>query len=77
MVFCVGQVGLINASPLSMGLLTQEGPPPWHPATDYQKQVCREVGGGGGGGGEVIGVIVLKALIRIEERLITGSSSKL
>lgn len=27
-----GRVGLVNASPLAMGLLTQQGPPPWHPA---------------------------------------------
>lgn len=25
-------VGLINASPLHMGILTHQGPPPWHPA---------------------------------------------
>jgi L-galactose dehydrogenase len=25
-------IGLINASPLHMGVLTRQGPPPWHPA---------------------------------------------
>ena len=35
--------GLINASPLSMGLLTNRGPPAWHPALDHQKRICREV----------------------------------
>lgn len=35
-------VGLINASPLSMGLLTPRGPPAWHPAHAFQKEVCRE-----------------------------------
>uniref|UniRef100_A0A915ALN3 NADP-dependent oxidoreductase domain-containing protein n=3 Tax=Parascaris TaxID=6254 RepID=A0A915ALN3_PARUN len=25
-------IGVLNASPLSMGLLTEKGPPPWHPA---------------------------------------------
>ena len=41
--------GVINASPLSMGLLTDEGPPDWHPAGEQIKaacakaaQVCRE-----------------------------------
>jgi aryl-alcohol dehydrogenase-like predicted oxidoreductase len=34
-------IGLINASPFAMGLLTQKGPPAWHPATDTQKQTCR------------------------------------
>lgn len=30
-------VGVINASPLSMGLLTEQGPPAWHPASDEIK----------------------------------------
>lgn len=33
-------IGIINASPLSMGLLSQRGAPAWHPATDEIKQVC-------------------------------------
>jgi len=32
-------VAIINASPLSMGLLTQAGPPQWHPASP-QLKVC-------------------------------------
>lgn len=35
-------VGLINASALSMGLLTKRGPPAWHPATAEIKRVCKE-----------------------------------
>jgi len=35
-------IGLINASPFAMGLLTQKGPPAWHPATDTQKKACRQ-----------------------------------
>uniref|UniRef100_A0A0M3K8A9 Aldo_ket_red domain-containing protein n=1 Tax=Anisakis simplex TaxID=6269 RepID=A0A0M3K8A9_ANISI len=31
-------IGVLNASPLSMGLLTEKGPPPWHPAS----QIIRE-----------------------------------
>ena len=27
-------VGLLNASPMMMGLLTEGGPPPWHPASE-------------------------------------------
>jgi len=34
-------VGLINASPLHMGLLTRRGPPPWHPASAEVKQAAR------------------------------------
>jgi L-galactose dehydrogenase len=35
-------VGLLNASPLSMGLLTNQGPPPWHPASGKIKAACAE-----------------------------------
>jgi aryl-alcohol dehydrogenase-like predicted oxidoreductase len=34
------QIGIISASPLSMGLLTQRGAPEWHPATDDIKDGC-------------------------------------
>ncbi len=34
-------VGVINASPLSMGLLSQRGTPDWHPAPDSLKEACR------------------------------------
>jgi L-galactose dehydrogenase len=34
-------VGVINASPLAMGLFTEQGPPPWHPAGDAIKSACR------------------------------------
>ncbi len=35
-------VGLINASPISMGLLSRQGTPDWHPATKEIKEVCRQ-----------------------------------
>lgn len=31
-------IGLINASPLHMGILTPNGPPPWHPASPEVKE---------------------------------------
>ncbi len=34
------QVGIISASPLSMGLLTDRGAPAWHPATEGIKRAC-------------------------------------
>ena len=34
-------VGVVNASPLAMGLLTQAGPPEWHPAPPALKAACR------------------------------------
>eukprot|EP00471_Norrisiella_sphaerica_P004324 CAMPEP_0184479896 /NCGR_PEP_ID=MMETSP0113_2-20130426/1434_1 /TAXON_ID=91329 /ORGANISM="Norrisiella sphaerica, Strain BC52" /LENGTH=343 /DNA_ID=CAMNT_0026858061 /DNA_START=356 /DNA_END=1387 /DNA_ORIENTATION=- len=35
-------VGLINASPISMGLLSNRGPPVWHPAPAKLKDLARE-----------------------------------
>jgi hypothetical protein len=35
------QTGLVNASPLSMGLLGTRGTPPWHPADEELKRICR------------------------------------
>ena len=34
-------VGVINASPLSMGLLTSRGAPAWHPAPASLQEACR------------------------------------
>lgn len=34
-------IGLVNASPLSMGLLSTRGTPEWHPASELVKTVCR------------------------------------
>ena len=36
-------IGLINASPLCMGLLTAGGAPPWHPASEEVKQRGRRL----------------------------------
>ncbi|MBX9623697.1 MAG: aldo/keto reductase [Gemmataceae bacterium] len=33
-------VGVLNASPLAMGLLSRHGPPPWHPAPPAVKAAC-------------------------------------
>ncbi len=35
-------VGVINASPLGLGLLTNEGPQPWHHGSEAVKTKCRE-----------------------------------
>ncbi|KAL9258158.1 L-galactose dehydrogenase-like protein [Drosera capensis] len=34
-------VGIMSASPLSMGLLTENGPPDWHPAPTELKVACQ------------------------------------
>lgn len=33
--------GLINASPLAMGLLSKQGPYPWHPASAEIRETCK------------------------------------
>nr|XP_002739218.2 PREDICTED: L-galactose dehydrogenase-like [Saccoglossus kowalevskii] len=35
-------VAVMNAAPISMGLLSNRGPPSWHPATDDIKDACKE-----------------------------------
>ena len=34
------RVGVINAAPLGMGLLTEKGPPKWHPAPARVRDLC-------------------------------------
>lgn len=38
-------VGVLNASPLGMGLLTNQGPQPWHPGGQRIKEACRAAAG--------------------------------
>lgn len=35
-------VGIVNASPFSMGLLTEKGAPDWHPAPKALQELCRK-----------------------------------
>ena len=35
-------IGIINASPLSMGLLSMRGAPDWHPATPALREACHQ-----------------------------------
>ena len=35
-------VGVINASPISMGLLSNRGPPSWHPAGQCVRNKCKQ-----------------------------------
>jgi hypothetical protein len=37
-------LGIINAAGVAMGLLTNAGPPEWHPAPDSLRQVCAAAG---------------------------------
>lgn len=36
------EIGVINASPFSMGLLTERGAPAWHPAPQPMQDLCRK-----------------------------------
>ena len=36
-------IGVLNASPLAMGLLSRSGAPDWHPAHQNVQNVCRKV----------------------------------
>ncbi len=39
--FEANNIGVVNASPFSMGLLSQRGAPAWHPAPESLKEACR------------------------------------
>ncbi|MGN1375341.1 MAG: aldo/keto reductase [Prevotella sp.] len=39
--FEANNIGIVNASPFSMGLLTKRGAPAWHPAPEPLKEACR------------------------------------
>ncbi|MEY8721673.1 aldo/keto reductase [Bacteroides stercorirosoris] len=39
------EIGVINASPFSMGLLTERGAPDWHPAPKPLQELCRKAAG--------------------------------
>ena len=40
--FEANNIGVVNASPFSMGLLTKRGAPAWHPAPVPLKEACRK-----------------------------------
>jgi aryl-alcohol dehydrogenase-like predicted oxidoreductase len=42
--FRSNQIGIINASPLGMGLLTDKGVPDWHPADPLIRDLCSRAG---------------------------------
>ncbi|CAI9304229.1 unnamed protein product [Lactuca saligna] len=53
-------VGVISASPLSMGLLTENGPPDWHPASSELKAECRKAADFCKGKGKDISKVAMK-----------------
>jgi L-galactose dehydrogenase len=63
-------VGIINASPLAMGLLTNDGPPPWHPADAEIKEAARKAAALCRQGGSDLSTLALAWVLR-EKRLAT------
>lgn len=41
--FSTKNIKIINSSPLAMGLLTQEGPPKWHPASPLMLEIVDKI----------------------------------
>ena len=48
-------MGIINASPTGMGLLTNAGPPAWHPASQQLRDLCGKAGAACAGRGVELG----------------------
>jgi hypothetical protein len=57
-------VGIISASPLSMGLLTQRGPPTWHPAPPEVQEACSKAAAYAGSQGVDISKLALQYSVR-------------
>eukprot|EP01089_Gocevia_fonbrunei_P000912 TRINITY_DN10883_c0_g1_i2.p1 TRINITY_DN10883_c0_g1~~TRINITY_DN10883_c0_g1_i2.p1 ORF type:complete len:343 (-),score=85.10 TRINITY_DN10883_c0_g1_i2:50-1078(-) len=36
------KIGVINAAPIAMGILSSQGPPHWHPANQKLKEICAD-----------------------------------
>ena len=53
-------IGVINASPFSMGLLTERGAPKWHPASQPLKDVCLKAVNYCKGNGKLIEQLAVK-----------------
>eukprot|EP00091_Calanus_sinicus_P001615 TRINITY_DN11630_c0_g1_i1.p1 TRINITY_DN11630_c0_g1~~TRINITY_DN11630_c0_g1_i1.p1 ORF type:complete len:141 (-),score=45.55 TRINITY_DN11630_c0_g1_i1:26-448(-) len=71
-------IGIINASPVSMGLLSTRGPPVWHPATASIKAICTKAAEFSSSSGHDItdlAVLWTLALTEIPTTLISTASS--
>lgn len=59
-------LGVINASPLSMGLLTTAGPPDWHPAPVELKEACAAAAKASAAEGVDISALALRDSLSLE-----------
>jgi L-galactose dehydrogenase len=60
-------VGVISASPLSMGLMTDQGPPEWHPAPEKLKKACEKAAALCGSKGKSISKLALQFAVKNPE----------
>ncbi|KAL6759906.1 L-galactose dehydrogenase [Haematococcus lacustris] len=58
-------VGVIGASPMAMGLLTNQGPPAWHPAPAPLQQACANAAAHAAAQGVDISKLALKHSVRL------------
>lgn len=59
-------LGVINASPLSMGLLTARGPPDWHPAPPHLKAACARAAAAAAAAGVDISALALRDSLALD-----------
>ncbi len=59
-------IQVINASPLSMGLLTQQGPPSWHPASEEVKAACARAARLCKDRGQDLGLVALRYALSLQ-----------
>lgn len=64
-------VGVINASPLSMGLLSQRGTPDWHPAPKDLKEACAKAAAYSQGKGYPIEKLAIQFSTSMNPRIAT------
>lgn len=64
----VFNVGVINASPLCMGILTPGDGPPWHPADDEIKGLCKKASAYCKEHGDNLANVALKYAMNVEKK---------
>jgi L-galactose dehydrogenase len=57
------RIDIINGSPLSMGLLSSKGPPPWHPAPAALRAGCQQAAALCAAAGEELGDLALQIAV--------------
>lgn len=66
-------IGVINASPLSMGLLSKRGPPSWHPAPSELREACAKAAEKAEAGGEDVSAMAVAFSVRTEPERVAST----